>query len=173
MSQSKIVNCQRSPSAVVLFKLKLHRNILQGDNLTTLSDELQKYVRENPRTWDSMLFIRQDFIGGVSTEPGTVWSPNLLDSDYQFVIFTLCFQHRLAWQSSMRIMINRGELIRHIYDICSKLGVQYDDPAPRRVSVQNINGSSDPNVGVGPQQSDPFSQSASGQISGVDPSKLF
>jgi len=162
MSQSKIVNCQRSPSAIVLFKLKLHRKILEGDKLATLRDRVQKYVRDNPRIWDSMLFIRYDYIGGVSTEPGTSWSPNLLDSDYQFCILTACFQHRISWQSAARVLMNRGDLIRRIYDICLELGVQYDDPAPRRVAVENTSGvSSDPGAGEAPWQSPPFGQSPS------------
>lgn len=159
MSQSKIVNCNRSPSAVVLFKLKLHVKILEGDNVKNLTEALQKFVRDNPRIWETLIFIRQDYIGGISVEPGSPWTPSTLNTNNQFVIFTVCFQHRASWQSSVRIMINRGELLHYIYNVCKEMEVQYDEVAPSR---------------SGPEfQSNPFTQTLSGQRSDVDPSKLF
>lgn len=32
--------------------------------------------------------------------------------------------------------MNRADLLRYIFDVCVKLGVQYDAPAPRRLIVQ-------------------------------------
>ena len=163
MSQSKIVNCQRSPSALVFFKLKLHHKVLRGDNLKILTEELQQYVRDHPRIWDSMLFIRQDHIGGVSETPDIFG----FETDSRFVLCSLCFQHVLSWQSSMRIMISRGELFCHIDKVCEKLGVKYDTPLPRQVAMQNM-----PSVGnafgttadgsppTSTTTADPFKQSA-------------
>jgi len=153
---------------VIIFKVKLHLDILEGNNLKTLTEELQTYVRNNPRIWASMIFIRQDFIGGISTEPGTVWSPNSLDADYKFVIMTLCFQHRTSWQSAARIMIHRGDLIHHMYKICVRLGVQYDDPAPRRVEFLQ---DSRKEKGAQSQAGLPFP--AAGASAAADPTKLF
>lgn len=129
MSQSKIVNCQRSPNAIVGFKLRLGIKILDGDNLKILEEELKKYVEDNPRIWDSMLFLRKDHIGGVNETLGV----DPLDADYRFVIVSVCFQHRLSWQFTMRIMLHRGELFHHIYKICHDLDVQYDLAEPRQI----------------------------------------
>ena len=167
MSQSKIVNCQRSPSALVFFKLKLNLKILQGDNLKILTEEIQQYVRDNPRIWESMLFIRKDHIGGILETPGVL---GLTDADCRFVLFSLCFQHRLSWQSSMRIMLTRGDLFDHIYNVCEKLVVKYDTPIPLQVSLNNTRGANavHPTANEGsPPSSDPFSQSVPGQASSI------
>ena len=136
ISRSKIVNCQRSPSALVFFELKLHQDILEGDNLKKLTEELQQYVQDNPRIWDSMRYIRQEYIGGISKNPAVCG----LDEGCHFVVFSLCFQHRLSWQSSTRIMSNRGELFGHINKLCKELGVKYDSPLPHQMNAKNTRG---------------------------------
>jgi hypothetical protein len=118
-------------NAVVLFKLRLGIKILQEEKWKALEEELKRYVEDNPRIWDSLLFIRHDHIGGISETPGV----DPLDADYRFVILSLSFQHRSSWQYSMRIMIHRGELFRRIYEICRELDVQYDIAEPRRLNV--------------------------------------
>lgn len=133
ISQSKIVNCQRSPNAVVFIKLKLSAAILDGDKVQLFQKSLEDYVNENPRIWNSLLVFRHDHFGNLQGP----WSTNnVFDADYRFVVFTLAFQHRVSWQYAARIMANRSDLMRHIYDICLEMGVQYDNMAPQSITQQ-------------------------------------
>ena len=138
ISQSKIVNCARSPSAVIFFKLKVSRNILEGDNLNILREELQTYVRDRPRIWESLLFIRQDYIEGVSVEAGSPWASPSIENETPFVILSVCFKHRMSWQATPRVTITRGELFAYIFGVCKRLGVHHDDMTPHQVQVENV-----------------------------------
>jgi hypothetical protein len=57
---SKIINCNRSPGALVVFNIILHVSIFQKDTLERCQAELNQYVVTHPRIWDSMLFCRHD-----------------------------------------------------------------------------------------------------------------
>ena len=175
MSQSKIVNCQRSPSALVFLQIKLHSKILEGQKLKQLRESLQDYVRDHPRIWDNMLYLRHDHFGAISVESALSWKPNSrLDADNQFIIFSLCFQNRISWQSAARVNMNRADLLRHIYGICMDLGVQYDNMSPRPILVQNGNiHNEDPAATIGGPQCSPISQPVFAQKPGVDPSRLY
>jgi hypothetical protein len=59
---SKIINCNRSPSAIILLEIRLHTSILQGKTLQLFQEDLQKYVKTHPRTWESLVFCRHDSI---------------------------------------------------------------------------------------------------------------
>lgn len=59
---SKIINCNRSPGAIILLDIKLHISILEGTNLSDFQAQLQKYVETHPRVWDSLVFCRHDSI---------------------------------------------------------------------------------------------------------------
>lgn len=59
---SKIINCNRSPSAIVVLDTKLHISILRDDALQLFQADLQKYVKTHPRTWESLVFCRHDVI---------------------------------------------------------------------------------------------------------------
>jgi small-conductance mechanosensitive channel len=59
---SKIINCNRSPGAIVLMDISLHISIFEGQNLDGFVSALQKYVETHPRIWDSLVFCRHDAI---------------------------------------------------------------------------------------------------------------
>jgi small-conductance mechanosensitive channel len=59
---SKIINCNRSPGALVVLNIVLHVSIFQKNTLDLLQAELQQYVVTHPRIWDSLLFCRHDSI---------------------------------------------------------------------------------------------------------------
>jgi small-conductance mechanosensitive channel len=78
---SKIINCNRSPGAIVVLKTKLHVSVLQGDKLEHFQAALQDYVETHPRTWKSLLFCRHDSI----------------DADDEEVFFT--YVHLHVWSA--------------------------------------------------------------------------
>jgi small-conductance mechanosensitive channel len=120
ISQSRIVNLQRSTNAIVQFELRLSIKILKDDKLNKFREALEEYVNDRPRIWDSFAFCRHD----------------LFDPDFGFVLFTLAFRHRLTWQSAARINLGRADLMRFIYELCIEMGIQYETPIPQRHIIQ-------------------------------------
>jgi len=121
ISLSRIVNCNRSANAIVVLELKFSIAIFEDGKLKTFRDALEKYVRDNPRIWDSLLFCRYDFINPDVTE--------------EFVFFSIAFKHRQSWQSAARINIHRAELLRFIYGLGKTMEIQYNTPPSRRLVV--------------------------------------
>lgn len=119
ISQSRIVNLQRSTNAIVQFELRLSINILKDDKLNKFRDALEEYVNDRPRIWDSFAFCRHD----------------LFDADFGFVLFTLAFRHRLTWQSAARINLGRADLMRFIYELTVEMEIQYETPTPQRLII--------------------------------------
>jgi Mechanosensitive ion channel len=64
IADQRIVNCNRSPNAIVFFEVMLHIRIMEGDNLEKFVNRLKEYVHDNPRIWDSLAFCRHDRIDG-------------------------------------------------------------------------------------------------------------
>jgi hypothetical protein len=100
IAASRIVNCNRSPNAIVFLDKITHASILDGDKLQQFQERLEKYVSENPRTWDSLAFVRIDNI----------------DADMEQVKFSMSFRHRNSWQDAGRILLNRADLFRFVHD---------------------------------------------------------
>jgi len=157
ISLSRIVNLNRSPNAIVVFELKFSIRILEGDKLKDFRDALEKYVRDRPRIWDSLLFCRHDFF--------------VPDITQEYVLFTIAFKHRQNWQNAMRININRADLLRYIFDLGKELNIQYNTPPSRRLvlgqdqyaramsaplGTLGISDSFDPVAVSGPMDSDVF-----------------
>jgi Mechanosensitive ion channel len=59
---SKIINCNRSPGALVVLNLILHVSIFEKTTLDEFQAELQQYVMTHPRIWDSLVFCRHDSV---------------------------------------------------------------------------------------------------------------
>jgi small-conductance mechanosensitive channel len=59
---SKIINCNRSPCALVVLNIILHVSIFENNTLEEFQAELQQYVVTHPRIWDSLVFCRHDSV---------------------------------------------------------------------------------------------------------------
>jgi hypothetical protein len=57
-------------------------------------------VRDHPRIWDSLAFLRIENI----------------DTNTEQVTFSMAFRHRNSWQDAGRILLNRADLLRFVYD---------------------------------------------------------
>lgn len=115
---SRIVNCNRSPSAIIIIpNLELHVKVLEDDNLTAFQDRLNAYVREHPRAWDHLLYCRIDEV----------------DADNEKIKCTLAFRHRNSWQDAGRILVQKGLLLKFVYETASQLGVDFNSPPSRRL----------------------------------------
>jgi hypothetical protein len=142
ISASRIVNCNRSPKAIVFFDFVTKISILDGDKFQTFTAELTTFARERPRTWESLLFVRKVKFSGIESlcfvDDSSFFHALALcktevDSDCELVRFNLGFRHRNSWQDAARILLNKGDLIAHVYRVARELGVAYDSPPNRRV----------------------------------------
>lgn len=100
IAASRIINCNRSPSAIVFLDRVTHISILDGDNLKLFRESLESYVRDHPRIWDSLAFIRIENI----------------DTNFEQVKFSIAVRHRNSWQDAGRILLNRADLLQYVYD---------------------------------------------------------
>jgi hypothetical protein len=77
---------------------------------------LEEYIRENTRSWECINFIRHDEI----------------DADYCTVLIRFSFRHRYSWQYASRIMINRADLVKYMYDKGVELNIHWLSSIPIR-----------------------------------------
>lgn len=117
ISGSRIVNCNRSPNAIIQFTMMTHIAVLENGKISELQAHVKRFIQEHPRIWDSLAFCRVD----------------LVDADMEQVTFTLAFRHRNSWQDAGRILLNRGDLALFLYQTCKKLNIAYDTPPNRRL----------------------------------------
>ena len=91
---------------------------MKGTKLSDFRAALDRYVKENPRTWEAVAFVRQD----------------TYTAELKRIIMRLAFRHRNSWQDAARILINRGQLLRYVYETAEKLNINYEmEPALRLV----------------------------------------
>jgi len=114
---SRIVNCNRSPNAIVIFRLSLHVAVLEGEKLTAFQDALKEYVKEHPRAWDQLLYIRIDEV----------------DADNEKIECSLGFRHRNSWQDAGRVLVQRGLLLKFVYQTATAMKIDYSSPPNRRL----------------------------------------
>lgn len=114
---SRIVNCNRSPNAVVVFDLMLHICLLQDENAATFVAAIEKYIAQHPRIWDCMVLFRFD----------------RFDADMEQVYCRVGVRHRNSWQDAARILRDNGELQKFIYQLGETMDVNFDSPPARRL----------------------------------------
>lgn len=100
IAASRIINCNRSPNAIVFLEKVTHIAVLADNNLQQFQECLEKYVHEHPRIWDSVAFLRIESI----------------DNCNEQVKFSMAFRHRNSWQDAGRILLNRADLHRFVHD---------------------------------------------------------
>jgi hypothetical protein len=113
----RIINCQRSVSAVVAVNCTFHAQVIEGDRVEEFQAAVQNYIDEHPRSWDSLVFFRFESF----------------DADYEKVICRLAIRHRNTWQDGGRILRDRGDLLRFLHKLGEQLGINFDSPPTRRL----------------------------------------
>jgi hypothetical protein len=82
------------------------------NNHLTYRSKLEEYVLENTRHWECLVFMRHDEF----------------DADWGYVVFRFGVRHRTSWQNAARIMINRSDLLRYMYEKGEELNMHYSTP---------------------------------------------
>jgi small-conductance mechanosensitive channel len=112
----KIVNCQRSPNAVVLLELKFNIRMHSEGKIIQFEAAVEEYIQANPRTWDSLKFL-------ILTE---------LSKDWESATYQLSAVHRLGWQDAVKISKSRAALVAFCGQTARELEVLYWTPIPKR-----------------------------------------
>jgi small-conductance mechanosensitive channel len=115
ISNMRIINGNRSPSAMVWFQLPFHISILDGNKLDKLKAALEKYAQDHPRSWHSFAYCRVD----------------KYHVEIEQVVITIGFQHRSAWQDLTRILFAKSDLVAYTWRVAKNLDVCYEE-LPKR-----------------------------------------
>jgi len=114
LSSKRIVNCNRSPAATVLFTMIFKIDFIHkdGEMLDKFIRRVRVYIAEHPRIWETILFHRIDSI----------------DVDAESVHVKIGIRHRNSWQNFPSIMQHKGELNAHMYSIGEDMGMNFSSP---------------------------------------------
>lgn len=97
---SRIINCIRSPNAVIVIPITLHISFLKEEKFTAFQNAMKTYVREQTRSWEKLIFLIKSDV----------------DADNEKVVATLAFGHRNSWQDAGRILVHKGNLLKFIHE---------------------------------------------------------
>lgn len=120
ISQSRIVNCSRSPNAIVYFPLLTHVKVFDKETMKKFKTAIEEYVANAPRIWDSVAYLRIENI----------------DADNEKVTWTIAVRHRNSWQDAARILLDKSDLLVFVYETTKRLRVHIDSPPARRLIFQ-------------------------------------
>jgi hypothetical protein len=117
ISGSRIVNCNRSPNAVVVFDILLHISLIEDEKAQTYVSAVEQFVQEHPRIWECVVFFRYE----------------KFDADNEQVFTRMAVRHRNSWQDAGRILRDKGELSKFIYELGRSMSVNFESPPARRL----------------------------------------
>lgn len=111
LSGAQIVNCARSPKAVIRFRIAFSVEATP-EQLSTFRTRLMAYLGDNPQTWSGLIQFAND---GIQRDDG-------------YIIYMIGVQHVKSWQDLGKIVANRGELEVEADRITQELKIQYQSP---------------------------------------------
>jgi len=111
IANSRIVNFARSPGALVTLDLLLDIKATQ-EQMLMFRKAVKKYIRDNPRTWSSIIHFRTTQI----------------NPDMEFVGASLRLQHMKSWQETTQVLNARGNLHKFCIQAMEELGIVYSSP---------------------------------------------
>ena len=125
LSEAQIVNCARSPKAVVRFRVAF-RVEATSEQLQTFRSQLLSYLQDNPQTWSSLIQFAND---GIQRDDG-------------YIIYMIGVQHVKSWQDMGKIVSSRGELEVEVDRIAQELEIYYESPTGK-MNVELVNKNTD------------------------------
>jgi len=111
LSDARIVNCARSPKAIIRFRMVFHSEAPR-DKLDDYQKHMEKYVRDRPRIWTRLVQFANDGI----------------DSSDGYITYKIGVEHVASWQELGKIVRHRGELQRDALYIARELKIDYRTP---------------------------------------------
>ena len=94
--------------------------MLEGNKIDRFRAALEGYVRDHPRTWEALAYLRHDEY----------------NTDTEQITLRLAFRHRNSWQAAARILQNRGQLLRFVFETGKAMKINFQAPPDARVVYQ-------------------------------------
>jgi hypothetical protein len=123
ITMSRIVNCNRSPNALLTLTLYFMDTATE-DELSTFRDAIESFVQDRPRIWDSILFFRCESI----------------NQDLQMMEYIIRIRHTKAWQDAATILMKKAELLKFCFETGKKLDINYDSPPRASWTINSFSG---------------------------------
>jgi hypothetical protein len=107
LSSLRIVNCNRSPNALITFTLDFDLTKVDEPKVKFFREELEHYLRERPRIYDALMVFRCE----------------LVDTNRELIQYSVRVRHMRSWQDAPVVLHNRGELLWFSTELGRQLGI--------------------------------------------------
>jgi hypothetical protein len=104
--QSRIVNCQRSPNALVTVHIEFRPDVSE-DDVEKFVVALEAFVGDRPRIWDSLVYFQCESI----------------NSGDGIIKYTLRVRHTKTWQDAPQILASKAELLKFCSETTKAMGI--------------------------------------------------
>ena len=111
ITMSRIVNCNRSPNAILTLTLYFLDTATE-EELGAFRDTVESFINDRPRIWDSIIFFRCETI----------------NQDLSMMEYSLRIRHTKPWQDASTILMNKAELLKFCFETGKKLRITYESP---------------------------------------------
>jgi hypothetical protein len=122
LSALRITNCNRSPKAMISLTLEFALHKVNEQKITFFHSEIEKYVRERPRTFDTLMLCRCEH----------------MDASKDLAQYALRVRHMKSWQDAPLILQNRGELVWFCQELGKELGINKEQVPIQVATVANV-----------------------------------
>jgi hypothetical protein len=102
---------------VVVFDLLLHICLIEDEKSQVYLSAIEQFIHEHPRIWECVVLFRYD----------------RFDADMEQVFSRIAVRHRNSWQDAGRILRDKGELQKFIYQLGKSMAVNFESPPARRL----------------------------------------
>lgn len=112
LANSRIINANRSPQAVLNFLLKFPIDV-PLKKVEIFRSAIESFVKARPREWLTFLAFR----------------PTRVEADHGFVEYIVVAQHREKWSEIGALLQSKAELSSFALEVSKKMDMRYVPPA--------------------------------------------
>lgn len=112
LSQSRIINCARSPRATLNFTMRFGVDI-STDTVEEFKKQLIEYVKSKPREWFAFSAFRMTSI----------------QANQGYVEYKIIIQHRESWQQIGALLNSLADVQTFAFELSKKMRMDYQSPS--------------------------------------------
>ena len=124
LSKSRIINCARSPRAMMFFLAKFGIGV-SLETITKYKQRLIEYVKSKPREWLAFTAFRM----------------TRMEADLGFVEYKVIMTHRESWQQNAALLSSLADVQAYGFKLVQEMNMGYKSPSlpvEMRLSSQNL-----------------------------------
>ena len=111
LAKSRIINCGRSPNAVIFFTLKFGVEV-PYEKIEIVRTAVDKFVKARPTQFSSLLGFRATAI----------------QAELGWIEYCVVLMHREGWQNKAAILTSKAVIQQFCLELQKKLGIGYTSP---------------------------------------------